>query len=139
METQKKTHSLLSRVRLIAYWIFTGLMALEYVAAATWCFGWLNKGSYSQLMKQIGFPVYFPYILGTAFLLATPVILLPRLRLLKEWAYFGVAMIYIGGITCHLYVGSEVKSIFPAFIFLSFTIASWALRPLSRRFQRYAV
>src|SRR5690606_33782648 len=114
MNIRKKPHSLISRVRLITYWIFTGLLASECIYAATWCFNWINKGYYSHLMKQIGFPAYFPYMLGTAFLLAAPVFVLPRLLRLKEWAYFGMAMIYIGGITCHLYVGGDMKNIFPS-------------------------
>lgn len=134
MNKPEKLHSSISRARLIAYWIFTGLLIFECVYASTWCFNWLNKGYYDNLMKQIGFPAYFPNILGIAFLLAAPIFVLPRLPLLKEWAYFGIAMIYIGAITSHLYVADGVKNIFPPLMFLSITLGSWALRPPSRKF-----
>jgi hypothetical protein len=85
-------------------------------------------------MKQIGFPPYFLIIKGIATLISAPVFLLQRLPLLKEWAYFGTFMIYLGAIACHLFVGDGTSLLIAPFIFLCITVASWALRPPSRRF-----
>jgi len=60
-------------------------------------------------MQHLGYPSYFLTIKGVATLLAAPVFVLPGLLLLKEWAYFGTFLIYV----C--------------------AVASWALRPASRR------
>jgi hypothetical protein len=122
-----------SKARLIIYWVLTGYLAFESVLSATWDFNWLNKGFAIDIMKQIGFPPYFLIIKGVATLLAAPVFLLPRMPLLKEWAYFGTFLIYVGAIASHLFVGSTVNNLIAPFIFLCITVASWALRPASRR------
>ncbi|MDE3212882.1 MAG: DoxX family protein [Bacteroidota bacterium] len=130
MDTQKKY----SRGRIITYWILTGYLAFESVLSATWDFNWLNKGYAFGIMKEIGFPGYFLIIKGVATLLAAPVFVLPRMPLLKEWAYFGTFLIYTGAIASHLFAGSAFTSFIPPVVFLSITIASWALRPADRRF-----
>ena len=123
-----------SRGRLIAYWIFTGYLSFESVFSSTWDFNWLNKGFALNIMQHLGYPPYFLIIKGVATLLAAPVFLLPRLLLLKEWAYFGTFMIYIGAIASHIAIGDGPKDMAGPFIFLLITFASWSLRPASRRF-----
>lgn len=123
-----------SKARLIIYWVLTGYLAFESVLSATWDFNWLNKGFAINIMRQIGFPHYFLIIKGVATLLAAPVFLLPRMKLLKEWAYFGTFLIYVGAIASHLFAGSAVSNLIAPFMFLCITVASWALRPASRRF-----
>ena len=125
----------ISKARLIIYWILTGYLAFESVLSATWDFNWLNKGFALGIMHQIGFPAYFLTIKGVATLLAAPVFVMPRMPLLKEWAYFGTFMIYVGAIASHLAVGSNFSAFVPPIIFLLITISSWALRPASRRFH----
>jgi hypothetical protein len=133
MDTTENTQPI-SKARLIAYWIFTGYLAFESVFSSTWDFNWLNKGFALGIMQHIGFPPYFLIIKGVGTLLAAPVFVLPGLRLLKEWAYFGTFMIYVGAIACHLFVGDGFKEILGPAIFLLIAVASWALRPASRRF-----
>jgi len=123
-----------SKARLIIYWVFTGYLAFESIFSATWDFNWLNKGFAIILMQHLGYPSYFLVIKGVCTLLAAPVFLLPGLRLLKEWAYFGTFLIYIAAITSHLAVGDGFKNIIAPIIFLAITIISWALRPDSRKF-----
>jgi hypothetical protein len=118
----------------IIYWILTIFIAFESVLGATWDFNWPNKGYSLEIMKQIDFPHYFLIIKGVGTLIAAPIFLLPRLPLLKEWAYFGTFMIYVGAIACHLFVGDRVSPLIPPFIFLCITAGPWALRPPSRRF-----
>jgi hypothetical protein len=131
---QKQNITGTSRARLIVYWVLTGYLAFESVLSSAWDFDWLNKGYAIGIMKQIGFPEYFLIIKGVAALLAAPVFLLPGLRLLKEWAYFGTFLIYIGAIASHLFVCDGVVPLIAPFIFLCITVGSWALRPPSRRF-----
>ncbi len=123
----------ISKARLITYWIITGYLAFESVFSATWDFNWLNKGFALSIMQHIGFPPYFLIIKGVATLLAAPVFVLPGMRLLKEWAYFGTFTIYAGAIACHLAVGDGFKDFAGPIVFLLITVASWALRPPSRR------
>ncbi len=130
-----KTTSKISRARLIAYWILTGYLAFESVLSATWDFNWLNKGYALSIMQHLGYPSYFLIIKGIGTLLSAPVFVLPGMRLLKEWAYFGTFMIYIGAIASHLLVGDSFKAFIAPIIFLSIAVASWALRPDWRRLK----
>jgi DoxX-like family len=130
----KDTNQKKSKGKIIAYWILTGYLAFESILSATWDFNWLNKGYALEIMKQIGFPPYFLIIKGTATLLAAPILVLPGLRLLKEWAYFGTFLLYAGAIASHLFVHDGIAPLVAPFFFLCITIASWALRPASRKY-----
>jgi hypothetical protein len=130
---QAENANKISRTRLITYWILTGYLAFESILSATWDFNWLNKGYSLAIMQHLGFPPYFLVIKGIGTLLAAPVFVLPGIRLFKEWAYFGTSMIYMGAIVSHLAVGDGFNTLIAPIIFLSITIASWALRPDSRK------
>ena len=124
-----------SKARRVTYWIFTGYLAFESILSATWDFNWLNRGFAINMMHHLGYPAYFLTIKGISTLLAAPVFVLPGMLLLKEWAYFGTAMIYIGAIASHLAVGDGFSALAGPIVFLLITITSWALRPDSRRFK----
>ena len=124
----------LSKTRLIAYWVLTGYLAFESVLSATWDFNWLNKGYATALMQHLGFPPYFLVIKGICTLLAAPVFVLPGMCLVKEWAYFGTVIMYMGAISSHLAVADGFKTLLAPIVFLSIAVASWALRPDSRKF-----
>jgi hypothetical protein len=124
-----------SKARLIAYWVLTGYLAFESILSATWDFNWINKGFAITMMQHLGFPSYFLVIKGVCSLLAAPVFVLPGMRLLKEWAYFGTFLIYTGAIASHLAVEDGFKTLVFPIIFLSIAVASWALRPDSRRYK----
>lgn len=124
-----------SRGRLIVYRVLTSYLAFESILSATWDFNWLNKGYAIDMMQHLGYPAYFLVIKGIGTLLAAPVFLLPKMRLLKEWAYFGTFIIYAGAISSHAAVGDGFKSMVFPMIMLLITIASWALRPDSRKYK----
>ena len=125
----------ISRTRLVVYWILTVYLAFESILSAVWDFNWLNKGYATNLMQHLGYPHYFLVIKGICTLFAAPVFILPGLRLLKEWAYFGTFLIYICAIASHLAVGDSVQALIAPIIFLFIALASWALRPDSRKSQ----
>jgi hypothetical protein len=125
----------ISKARLITYWVLTGYLAFESVLSTTWDFNWLNKGYAIGIMQHLGFPSYFLIIKGVCTLLAAPVFVLPGMRLLKEWAYFGTFMIYAGAIAAHLATGDGFKMFIAPIAFLLITVASWALRPEWRKFN----
>jgi DoxX-like family len=127
------------RSRLTIYWVLTGYLAFESVFSSTWDFNWINKGFALGIIEHIGFPPYFLVMKGVATLLAAPVFLLPGLRLLKEWAYFGTFIMYTGAVISHFAVGDSLPTIIYPFIMLLITIGSWALRPASRRFRLVSV
>ncbi len=52
--------------------------------------------------KQLGFPLFFVHILGTAKLLGAVALLQPWFPKLKEWAYAGFTFVLIGATWTHL-------------------------------------
>jgi hypothetical protein len=64
------------------------------------------------------------------------VLLAPRLPLVKEWAYAGLMFIYAGATASHIWVGDDAKTLVGPLILAGLTVASWVLRPQSRRVSR---
>lgn len=122
-----------SKARRIAYWIVTALITFELVHGALWDFNWLNKGYVHTILTHLGYPIYLGTVLGVCKLGAALIILLPRLVLLKEWAYAGVVILFMGGFVSHIVVGDRFGQFIWAFLFGMLAIASWVLRPANRR------
>jgi hypothetical protein len=84
----------------IIYWIVTGLMGLGMVMSA---FMYLSKNpQITEGFKLIGFPAYMVPFLGLAKLLAGIALVVPKFESVKEWAYAGLAFIFIGAIWAHI-------------------------------------
>lgn len=60
-------------------------------------------------------------------------LLAPRLPLLKEWAYAGIAFNLSGAAVSHLAIGHPAAKVIVPLVILGLAAASWALRPASRR------
>jgi hypothetical protein len=122
-----------SKTRIVAYWIVTAFITFELVYGALWDFNLLNEGYVHGVLKHLGYPLYLGPILGTCKLAAAVVILLPEFRLLKEWAYAGVVILFAGGFVSHLLVGDSLGEFIWSSLFGVLAIGSWALRPDNRR------
>jgi DoxX-like family len=120
-----------SRARSIVYWMSTALLA----------FGLLLGGASDVMraqpiregMAHLGYPSYFPVIIGVWKLLGAVVILAPRLGRLKEWAYAGTFFNMSGAVISHMAVGDTFGQIAPSLMFSVLTLVSWATRPPTRR------
>jgi uncharacterized membrane protein YphA (DoxX/SURF4 family) len=86
-----------------------------------------------EMMQDLGYPEYFVMLLGVWYTLGGVALLAPGFPRLKEWAYAGATFVYTGAITSHLAVDDAVRMLVAPSIFLGLTLASWALRPPSRR------
>ena len=84
-------------------------------------------------IMHLGYPVYFLTILGVWKLLGVVALLVPRIPLVKEWAYAGFFFVMSGAIYSHIAVGDPLKELWPASLLLVLTIVSWYFRPASRR------
>ncbi|NLY92824.1 MAG: DoxX family protein [Myxococcales bacterium] len=82
---------------------------------------------------QLGYPAYFPAIIGLWKVLGAAVIALPRLPLLKEWAYAGLAFDLTGASASHAFAGDPIEKVIIPLVMLGVVAASWALRPESRK------
>jgi len=131
------------RIRTIAYWTFTLLVAFENAAGAMWTFARLIPGinhlhasfaftEYLRVMlAHLGYPQHFKYILGPWQLACAATLLAPRLPRVKEWAYAGAFFNYYSAFVSHLFAGDPPD--IPAAVLAVFAVVSWALRPPDRR------
>ncbi|MCS3528899.1 DoxX family protein [Chryseobacterium sp. JUb7] len=127
METQNK----LQKRNKIIYWVFTLWMSLGMVSTAI-----------VQLMKNkdeianfttLGYPLYLMTIIGIWKVLGVIAVLIPKLPLLKEWAYAGFFFVMSGAVISHLIVGDPIGKTFPAVLLLILVIISWYFRPADRK------
>jgi DoxX-like protein len=116
---------------LIAYWICTVVIAL--------CIG---AGGAAQVLRvpqniegmmALGYPLHFIVLLGAWKVLGALALLAPGLRLVKEWAYFGIFVDLSGAIVASAANGGGAFHVIAPLILIGILAASWAMRPESRR------
>jgi uncharacterized membrane protein YphA (DoxX/SURF4 family) len=120
-----------SRNHTIAYWVTTGLLALECGVGGV--MGALRLSPFSEIMSHLGYPPYFMTIIGVWYMLAAAAILAPGFPRLKEWAYAGLVFVYTGAAASRLAVGDPPVTLLGPIIFTGLVAASWVLRPSTRR------
>jgi uncharacterized membrane protein YphA (DoxX/SURF4 family) len=120
-----------SRSGTIAYWVATGLLALECGVGGV--MGALQLPPFVGVMEHLGYPAYFVTIIGVWYILAGVAVLAPRLPRLKEWAYAGLVFTYTGAVASRLAVGDGAETLVAPILFTGLAAASWALRPPDRR------
>jgi len=122
------------KTRSIVYWTTTILVAF------------FMSGGIAQLVQyranphgvvpDLGYPMYFFAILGVWKVLGAIAILVPRYPRLKEWAYAGIFFDLTGAAASCAAVGGYGAygfHVIAPLIIAGITVASWALRPESRR------
>ena len=114
------------------YWIATVWVSLGMTSSAA--VQLLRNPDELARMDRLGYPVHLLILLGILKLLGVTVILLPRIPLLKEWAYAGFTFLLIGALFSHLAAGDYgFSNIFPPALLLILTAASWYLLPSDRK------
>jgi hypothetical protein len=124
-----------TRAKTIVYWVMTILVAFP-----------IGSGGVSQIFQYradphgvvplLGYPLYFFAILGVWKVLGAIAILWPGFPRLKEWAYAGVFFDLTGAAASCAAVGGYGAygfHVIAPLIIAGFCVASWALRPESRR------
>lgn len=125
------TNNRSEKFRQVAYWTTTILL----------CTGMLSGGIAQVMhakwnvdgMVRLGYPLYFMSILGCWKILGVMALLMPGFRLVKEWAYAGLFFVMTGAVISHLAVGDGLKGVIAQAIFVLLIIASWHLRPTTRK------
>jgi uncharacterized membrane protein YphA (DoxX/SURF4 family) len=118
-------------VRLIAYWVTTGLTAFVFLSGGAADLA--RPPAVMEGMTHLGYPAYFFLILGVWKILGGVAVLIPRFPRLKEWAYAGMLFDLTGASASHAAIGDPVGKIATPLIILGIVMASWALRPESRK------
>ncbi len=85
------------------------------------------------MMEHLGYKAYVLPLLGIWKLLGVLAILLPRLPLLKEWAYAGFFFAMSGAVVSHAALGDAASEFIGPVLLLVLTLLSWYFRPDNRK------
>ena len=119
------------KLRTIAYWIATILGPASFMIGGVLFLARAEQPS--ATLAELGYPPYLLEILGTWKILGALAVLAPGLPRLKEWAYAGFFFELSGAAASHVLAGHSIGKVLEPVVFLVFVLASWALRPASRR------
>jgi len=118
------------KAKQVAYWATTGVLVFCMTGGF---FELLSLKLTVDGIIRLGYPAYIIPALGLGKVLAILAILWPRTARLKEWAYAGVAFNMLGATVSHVANHDPAWSIVVCLVVLAISMASWALRPQSRR------
>ena len=91
----------------LLYWIFTCLFAALMLFSAIPNII-TNADSIKFMHDMLGYPVYFIPFIGVAKLLGVIIIVIPGLKVIKEWAYAGLFFDLGGAIYSNIAVAGKV-------------------------------
>ncbi|MGG1517764.1 DoxX family protein [Paenibacillus oryzisoli] len=120
--------------RIAAYWTVTIILAISITLSGIGQL--LRYGGNVDLVTHIGFPLYVTNILGAWKLLGVIAIVMPEFPRLKEWAYSGIFFLMTGAALSHMFAhdyGDGGFNLLLPLFYAALSIASWALRPKSRK------
>ena len=121
----------------IVYWVCTILLCLAFVAMGASNF--VQPGDMNVEIAKSGYPSHFFMLLGVWQVLGAIAISVPKAPRIKEWAYAGVVINIIAAGHHHYVAGDGIGKIAIPFVVLMFAIASYLLRPTSRRLTGSAI
>jgi DoxX-like family len=113
-----------------AYWVAT-LLFTAYMAYNAFAYLTSDPGMMAAF-ALLGYPSYFPEILGFAMMLGIVALLVPATPRLKEWVYAGFTFALLGSILSHVAIGQQREAI-TSFVALAVMAVSYLLRPPHRR------
>ena len=87
------------------YWIVTVLFALMMLADGA--AGVSQQKDGQEAFRQLGYPLYVMTIVGTAKILGAMALLQTKFSLLKEWAFAGFTINFVGASASWAFVGAE--------------------------------
>ncbi len=118
----------------IIYWIATIWLALGMLSTGIVQLLKAKDGQGgADMVTHLGYPVYLLTLLGIWKILGVIAVLIPKFRLLKEWAYAGFFFVMSGAIFSHIASGDSVNEILPPLLLLILTVVSWYFRPADRK------
>ena len=120
----------ISKWRVIVYWVVTAIVVLETAVGGEWDL--THNSHVDTVISHLGYPLFILSIIGFWKVLAVITLLVPGFGRLKEWAYAGLFFVYSGAALSQFAVGDFQQSAGPV-IFAILALLSWTLRPPSRR------
>jgi len=117
--------------KLTWYWIITAI--LSFCIFSGGLFQALLMKGVIQGFKPLGYPTYFISLIGIWKMLGVIAILIPKFKLLKEWAYAGIFFTMTGAVISHIASNDVSPQIIAPVVLAVFTVLSWYLRPSDRK------
>jgi hypothetical protein len=115
----------------IIYWVATVFFA--FGMASSGILQILHLKEMNEVITHLGYPLYLMTLLGIWKLLGVVTILIPKFKLLKEWAYAGFFFLLTGALISHIVMGDGGKAILGPLFQTVFLIVSWYFRPSNRK------
>ena len=109
----------------IIYWTVTILFSLFMMFS-----GFLEIMQTEQakeIMKHLGYPIYVNTIIGVAKILGALAVLQWKFETIKEWAYAGFTIDFIGASASFFFTGDGIATALSPFIFLAVMFISYFL------------
>jgi hypothetical protein len=119
-----------NKLRAPGYWVATLLAAAAFLVPGI--ANLLHSPHIVRDMTHLGYPVYFPMILGSWKVLGALVIVLPGYPRLKEWAYAGMVFDLTCAALSRSIAGDGFALVLVPLLITGVVLASWALRPPGR-------
>jgi hypothetical protein len=107
------------------YWIFTIIFALMVFLDGIG--GVTRQQAGIDALKHLGYPIYFLTIAGVARLSAVVALLQTKFKVIKEWAFAGIAINFVCAFASREFVGDSFGlTLFPlimlGFLFIPYTL-----------------
>jgi uncharacterized membrane protein YphA (DoxX/SURF4 family) len=118
-------------IKNVAFWMTTVFGPASFVIGGV--LHLYHSDEVTTTLSHLGYPLYFATILGVWKLLGAITIAAPGLPRLKEWAYAGFFFDLTAAAISRAAVGDSAADIVAPLFFLALVLASWALRPASRK------
>lgn len=115
----------------IIYWVATIFLSFGMLAGGIQQV--LQIGGYNEIVTKLGYPLYLLSIIGTWKIIGVVAILIPKYKLVKEWAYAGFFFVMTGAAISHIIVGQPYVEAMPAIVLLVTIVVSWYFRPADRK------
>jgi len=122
------------KAKAVGYWVCT--VAIAFLLLSGGILQTIRSPTAIAGMTHLGYPVHFTMLLGIWKILGAIVILLPGFALVKEWAYAGIFIDFTGASVAHTAAGDGIGNIITPLVLTAIVVASWLLRPASRRLMR---
>lgn len=98
------------------YWVTTIIFALMMIMDGVG--GITQQEAGKEVLKHLGYPMYLLIIVGIAKLLGAASILQNKFKTIKEWAYAGFAINFIGAFASRAFVGDGISLLIPPLVAL---------------------
>jgi uncharacterized membrane protein YphA (DoxX/SURF4 family) len=117
--------------RTMLYWAATMVSGVAFIIPGIG--NLLHFPHFVQDMVHLGYPTYFPTLLGAWKIAGAIVILLPGLKRVKEWAYAGMLFDLTGASFSRMSAHDPIiMAVIPLAIGV-IVLSSWMLRPENRK------